>query len=101
MSISKEEAAYIAKLARLDLTPEEMDGLTKDLGEILEYVGRLSALESATAGRAAPRADAAATPFREDHVLSSLAVEDALRPAADHDGEFFRVPPVIDRESGA
>ena len=99
MSISRDEVAHIAKLARLDLTPEEMDGLTKDLAEILEYVGRLGALESALGAQGAAAAEPPlATPFRDDNVLPSLPVEAALRPAADHDGDFFRVPPVIERE---
>jgi aspartyl-tRNA(Asn)/glutamyl-tRNA(Gln) amidotransferase subunit C len=107
----------IARLARLDLSATEVEALTRDLGEILGYVERIAALEAgATAPPAAslPRENAtpeasplqgnavpAATPLRDDVVLPSLPLEEALRPSADHDDEFFRVPPVIDREGGA
>ncbi|GEM_PF-193896 len=41
MSIAKDEVKYIAKLARLELTPTEMKKYQKQLGEILVYVGQL------------------------------------------------------------
>lgn len=128
MSISRDDVAHIARLARLDLTAAETDGLAKDLAEILEYVGRIAALETAvrvpdatgalleedslargvsgplagvdaaTGTAGAPAGIPAPTPFRDDVVRPSLPVEEALRPSADHDGTFFRVPPVIDRD---
>jgi aspartyl-tRNA(Asn)/glutamyl-tRNA(Gln) amidotransferase subunit C len=128
MSISRDDVAHIARLARLDLTAAETDGLARDLAQILEYVGRIAALETAvgvpdatgglleedslargvsepvagidsTTGAAGTAAGTPeATPFREDVIRPSLPVEEALRPSADHDGAFFRVPPVIDRD---
>ena len=35
--ISKEEVLHIAKLARLELTEEEVEKMQKDLTEILDY----------------------------------------------------------------
>jgi aspartyl-tRNA(Asn)/glutamyl-tRNA(Gln) amidotransferase subunit C len=124
MSISRDDVAHIARLARLDLTAAETDGLARDLAQILEYVGRIAALETAVGvpdatgglleedslarGVSEPVAGIdsttgaagtpEATPFREDVIRPSLPVEEALRPSADHDGAFFRVPPVIDRD---
>lgn len=103
MSISKDEVAHIARLARLALEPAEVDSLTRDLGEILEYVGKLDALGVDAAGRTEDALPGAAdtTPLREDRVGPSLSVEEALRPSQDHDGSHFRVPPVIERGGDA
>ncbi len=65
------------------------------------YVRKLDALD---AGGASTRTEDAlpgaggATPFRADSVTASLPVEVALGLSQDHDGNFFRVPPVIERE---
>jgi aspartyl-tRNA(Asn)/glutamyl-tRNA(Gln) amidotransferase subunit C len=99
MSISSREVAHIARLARLKLSSEEMDGLTHDLAEILDYVQRIAALESSEEAPA-EEDQTSSTPLREDIVQASLPVEEALRPSARHDESFFRVPPVIDREEG-
>lgn len=40
--ISKEQIEHIAKLARMELTEEEKEGLTKDLSSILDYVEKLN-----------------------------------------------------------
>ena len=98
MSISRDDVAHIARLARLDLTAAETDGLAKDLAQILEYVGRIAALETVDGVPDAGAGTTGPTPFREDVVRPSLPVEEALSPSADHDGAFFRVPPVIDRD---
>jgi len=103
MSISRADVTHIARLARLALSEAEMDSLTHDLAEILAYVKKLDALDesgpaaSVRTEEALPGAGGD-TPFREDVVADSLPVDVALGAAADHDGAFFRVPPVIERE---
>lgn len=96
MSISREEVAHIGRLARLDLSAAEMDSLTHDLGEILGYVEKISVLDSGVETKASDIPTM--TPMRDDLIQPSLSPEDALLPSADHDAEFFRVPPVIERE---
>lgn len=100
MSISRDQVSHIARLARLALGRGNEE-LGHDLAEILAYVRKLDALE---AGGASTRTEDAlpgaggATPFRADSVTPSLPVEVALGLSQDHDGNFFRVPPVIERE---
>lgn len=101
MSISRDQVSHIARLARLALSEAETASLGHDLAEILAYVRKLDALD---AGGAATRTEDAlpgaggATPFRADLVTASLPVSVALGLSQDHDGDFFRVPPVIERE---
>ena len=51
--ISREEINELATLARLKLTEEEAGALQKDISNILEYVGKISAFE-AGAGETLP-----------------------------------------------
>jgi len=44
MSLSRAEVAKVALLARLELTPAELDTLTAQLGQIVGYVELLSEL---------------------------------------------------------
>ena len=51
--ITKEEVQHLATLARLELSDTEMEGLQKDISNILDYVGQVSAVSM---GDAAPKA---------------------------------------------
>jgi|GEM_PF-1045227 len=42
--ISKEEVEQLAALARLEVTPAEVEGLQKDISNILGYVGQVAAV---------------------------------------------------------
>lgn len=95
MLLSPEEIAHLAWLARLELRPEEKPRLQRDLDGILEYVRVLEAV--ATEGIAADAAAGAATPLREDEVRPGVPPEAALASAPERIGEFFAVPPVVER----
>ena len=43
--ISKDEVLNLAELARLKLSDKEVTGLQKDISNILEYVGQISAVQ--------------------------------------------------------
>ncbi len=45
--ISKEEIAKLAELSRIELSDAEMESLQKDISNILDYVGQVSAVEGA------------------------------------------------------
>jgi len=44
--ISKEEVLNLAQLARLKLSDQEVAGLQKDISNILDYVGQVSAVST-------------------------------------------------------
>lgn len=46
MSLTKEEVLHIAKLARLDLSEEELARFQNDLSSIVEYIGTLSQVDT-------------------------------------------------------
>ena len=89
------DVAYIAKLAKIELTPEETENFSTDLNRILDYVAQLS--EWDTEGvepmyHPLPVFDA----VRTDTAQPSLSNEAALSNApAETDGQF-RVPKVVE-----
>ncbi|MGX9726592.1 MAG: Asp-tRNA(Asn)/Glu-tRNA(Gln) amidotransferase subunit GatC [Candidatus Electronema sp. VV] len=94
MKITREEVEKTARLARLDLSGEEITRMTGQLDTILSYVAKLDELD--TAGIAAETCFAgAANAFREDETRPSLPRELALSGSASHDGAAFVVPRVI------
>ena len=67
--ISKEEVEHIAKLARLELTEDEVKKMQKDLSPILDYFNLL---------KKAPKVKVAENVFAEDYSeVSSLRTDDA------------------------
>ena len=94
MKITKEQVVRVADLARLELTPGEVDSMTVQLDRILSYVEKLNHLD--TAG-VAPTTHALSVQnaFREDQVRPSLDRQESLANAPAENGEAFVVPRVI------
>ncbi|SYZ72357.1 Aspartyl/glutamyl-tRNA(Asn/Gln) amidotransferase subunit C [Candidatus Zixiibacteriota bacterium] len=94
MPITKDEILKIAALARLELTPPEVDKLTAELAQILTYIDQIKQVN--TEG-VVPRSQfiSAENVFRDDIIKPSLSKEAALGNAPDHDDDYFRVPKVI------
>ena len=97
MTLSDAEFREIEKLARIDLEPEERERLRIQLDRILGFVRRLQELE--TGDRAAAQGSYA-QPVAPDEPGECLDREEILGQAPDREDGFFRVPQVIERESG-
>ncbi len=99
MKLTEKEVRYVADLANLNLTDAEVQGMVKDLGEILNHMDRLSAID--TAGVEPMRqvlfpASETAT-LRADEPGPCLSNEQALANAVNAAQGYFRVPLVIER----
>jgi aspartyl-tRNA(Asn)/glutamyl-tRNA(Gln) amidotransferase subunit C len=94
MKITKAEVAYVARLARLEFTEEQMDLFTVQLNAILDYVGKLAELDT-TGVEPTSHAMEVTNAFRDDIVGESLPVEEALSNAPEREDGFFVVPRVI------
>jgi len=94
MALSREEVLHVAELARLSLSPEEIELFTVQLNEILEYVEKLQELD--TSG-VAPLAHVIPlfNVFREDLVRESLPLDAVLENAPAREDGNFLVPRVI------
>ena len=92
MAISRDEVVHVARLARLELTDEELDRFAGQLDAILEAVGKVSELDlSEVEPTLHPLA--LSNVWAEDEPRPSLEVEEALANAPDLEDDAFRVPP--------
>lgn len=94
MKITPEEISHVANLARLHLSPEEVEAMARHLHDILTYVAKLN--EPDTEGvMPTTHAISIVNAFREDEVKPSLEREKALGNGPLQNGEAFVVPRVI------
>jgi aspartyl-tRNA(Asn)/glutamyl-tRNA(Gln) amidotransferase subunit C len=93
------DAKKIAALAKLDLTGEELERASRELGAILEFVEQISGVETDDDDARAARDAAVVAPqaLRADVPAPSLSPADvfANAPDADRDAQLFRVPRVL------
>lgn len=95
MPITREQVRHIALLARLDLSEEEEASFTDQLDHILTHFERLQHLATEQIEPTAHIVEME-TPYREDAVLNAPAAEDVLSQAPAREGNFFKVPKIID-----
>jgi len=96
MALTREEVRHIARLARLELAPEEEARLAQQLSAILDYVKQLEALDVSQVEPMTHALAEGAVPLREDEVAESLAPEVALGNAPARAGTCFKVPRIIE-----
>ena len=95
VALSRPDVQRIAELARLELTDEELDLYTRQLGDILTYVEQIRALD--TTG-VAPTSQLLNRPVdREDVPAATLSRTELLGNAPDAalEAGLFKVPRVI------
>jgi aspartyl-tRNA(Asn)/glutamyl-tRNA(Gln) amidotransferase subunit C len=94
MAITRDEVLHVAKLARLELTGEEVERLTDELGAILEAVGKVAELDL-TDVPPTSHPLAVVNVWGEDEPRGSLALDEAFANAPQREHGLFRVPPSI------
>ncbi len=94
MKISKQEVENVARLARLELSSDEVERMTKKLDSILGYVAKLDELDT-TGVAVTTHTQNINNAFRDDEVRPSLSREMALQNGPVHNEEAFVVPKII------
>jgi aspartyl-tRNA(Asn)/glutamyl-tRNA(Gln) amidotransferase subunit C len=92
MAITRDEVLHVARLARLELTEEEVGRFTEQLSAILEAVAKVSELDLSDVEPTAHPLDLVNV-WAEDEPRPSIALEEALANAPEREGGFFKVPP--------
>lgn len=123
MPITRADVEHAARLANLELTPQELAAMEKDLGAILDYVQQLGQLDSepaepmaqvlpaalhrpprplaapasAAASGAGPAPDEEGGPdaLRADEVRAGFTQSEALANAPVSGAGYFKVPSII------
>jgi aspartyl-tRNA(Asn)/glutamyl-tRNA(Gln) amidotransferase subunit C len=94
MAITREELLHVAKLARLELTDDEVERLTGELSAILDAVSKVSELDlSDVPPTSHPLALVNA--WAEDEPRPSLSLDEVFANAPERDGDLFKVPPTV------
>ncbi len=95
--LTRDEVSHVARLARLDLTDDEIDLFTRQLGAVLEHAQDVEALDLGDL-----------PPTSHPYPLVNVLRDDVVGPTVDRDEVFaaapaveddrFRVPPVLGEE---
>lgn len=94
MSLSQHDVEKVALLARLRLTPHELEMMTEQLGQVLGYIDQLQEVDTDDVEPLAHSLDLHNV-LVDDELQPSLPREKALAAAPKSDDECFLVPPVL------
>ena len=96
-SISRDDVAHVARLARLELTSDELELFTSQLAAVLEHAADVEALDVADV-----------PPTMHPYPLRNVMRVDEVRPGVDRDEVLaqapaaesgrFKVPPILGEE---
>jgi aspartyl-tRNA(Asn)/glutamyl-tRNA(Gln) amidotransferase subunit C len=83
--ISRDDVAHVARLARLDVTADEIELFTEQLGAVLEHADDVAALDLA-----------GVPPTAHPLPLENVLRDDEVRPGVDRDEVLAQAPDAVD-----
>lgn len=92
--ISENELKKVAKLARLELRPEEIAAYPKQFASILEYFEQIAKIDTSKVEPLVTPSDMVQN-LREDVAQAWEGAETAMANAPERSGNLFKVPPVV------
>ncbi|AIQ54857.1 MULTISPECIES: Asp-tRNA(Asn)/Glu-tRNA(Gln) amidotransferase subunit GatC [Paenibacillus] len=95
MSITVKDVQHVAKLARLQLSPEEEAVFTEQMNAILQYAEKLNELDTENV-KPTTHVLQVSNVMREDVVKESLSQDEALLNAPEDEDGHFKVPAVLE-----
>ena len=95
MKVDKVLISKLEKLARLELSNNEKEGLMHDLNNILDMVKKMEEVDTAAVEPLVYISEEVNV-LREDEINHQVDRQEALDRAPDQDGTYFKVPKVID-----
>jgi aspartyl-tRNA(Asn)/glutamyl-tRNA(Gln) amidotransferase subunit C len=90
--ISRDEVLHVARLARLELTDEEVGRFQEQLSDIIEAISKVSELDLTDVPPTAHPLEIE-NAWAEDEPRPSLPLDEVFANAPDRDDDYFRVPP--------
>jgi len=91
--ITIKDVEHVAKLARLELTEEEKEMFTHQLGDVLEHVEKMNEVNTEGVEPMNHPIDFYNV-MREDVKIYENTREELMQNAPDIEGEFFKVPKI-------
>lgn len=93
--LTSQQVERIARLARIELQPEDLEKMRRELSAILDYMDVLHDLDTSEIPPTAQLLPLENV-TRADEISPSLSTEQALRNAPRAEDDLFRVPPVLE-----
>ena len=91
--ITIKDVEHVAKLARLELTEDEKELFTHQLGDVLAHVEKMNAVDTTNIDPMNHPIDFVNV-MREDNKIYENTREELMSNAPDVEGEFFKVPKI-------
>ena len=99
MAITRDDVLHVARLARLELSDEEVERMRDQLSAILEAVGKVAELDLSDVEPTAHPLDLVNV-LADDEPRPSLSLEEALANAPRREASFFQVPRIVPGPAG-
>ena len=96
VQIDKKAVTKVALLSRLELDEKESELYSTQLAAILSYIDKLNEVDTKNVLPTSHVLPTLKNVFRKDSLKSSLDAPDALSNAPSKEGDFFKVPQVIE-----
>jgi len=87
---------HVAHLARLELNDKELEHYSGQLAAILSYISKLNEIDTANVIPTSHAITTLKNVFRKDALKQSLKTDEALKNAPSREGDFFKVPQIIE-----
>jgi len=91
--ITIKDVEHVAKLARLNLTEEEKEKFTRQLGDVLKYVEQMNEVDTTDVEPMAHSIDFVNV-MRDDKVVYEQNKETLMQNAPQEENGFFKVPKI-------
>ncbi len=91
--ITIKDVEHVAKLARLELTEDEKELYTKQLGDVLKYVDQMNEVDTSNVKPMCQVIDFVNV-TREDEVVHDISREELMANAPYEENGFFKVPKI-------
>ena len=91
--ITIKDVEHVAKLARLNLTEEEKEKFTRQLGDVLKYVEQMNEVDTTNVEPMAHSIDFVNV-MRDDKVVYEQNKETLMQNAPQEENGFFKVPKI-------
>ena len=100
-TLDKDTVRHVALLSRLSLNDEEVGAYCSQLASILSYISKLNEIDTRDTLPTSHAVSGLKNVFRPDTPaarggMPSLSVDEALENAPAREGDFFKVPQIIE-----
>ncbi|MBA7534140.1 Aspartyl/glutamyl-tRNA(Asn/Gln) amidotransferase subunit C [subsurface metagenome] len=93
--LSKETIEHISKLALLELSEEEKEKLSKQLGDILDYFAKLDDIDTDNVDPTTHPIEGLSNVFRKDEPWESLSNKEATKNTKYKQDGYFKAPRIL------